>query len=70
MYWLKIALTHNPTSMVIHNLNIIGITAFPCKTYPPLLVNANAVLSRAIPTKLLELITRRNFQGFKLSCRR
>jgi hypothetical protein len=42
--------------MIIGYLNIIGIRLLPSKTYPPLIVNSDAMLPLAIARELLQSI--------------
>jgi hypothetical protein len=46
--------------MVIGYFNIAGVSVFPAKTYPPLIVDPDAVLSPAIALQDLKPIARRN----------
>jgi hypothetical protein len=48
------------TSVVIDNLNLVGISCSPAKTDPPLIIDANTVLAGAIASELLKAIARRN----------
>jgi hypothetical protein len=51
--------------MIINYLNLIGIPLMPTKTYSPLIVNPDAVLSFAIAGKFLKTITWRDLQIVK-----
>jgi len=42
--------------MIVHDLDVVGLTVFPPEADPPLVVDANAVLTRAISVKLLQTI--------------
>jgi len=50
--------------MVIHDLNIMGVTATPTKTNTPLVVDANTMLPFAFAFKCLKSIIGRHLQGF------
>ena len=56
MYGLKIALTHKPISMIIHNLDVISIAVAPDETYSPLVVDANADWSARCPLSFSSLL--------------
>jgi len=45
-------------SVIVDNLDIVRVPVFPAETDPPLVVDANAVLSCAIAPKLLQAIAR------------
>lgn len=51
--------------MVIHDLDLIGVAAFPAKANPPLVIDSYAVLSRTIAFERLQPIARRNTQGIE-----
>jgi len=51
--------------MVVGHLNVIGIPLMPSKTYPPLIVNTDAVLSAAITRELLQTVAGRYSQVFQ-----
>ena len=42
--------------MVIHNLNVVGISTTPYKADAPLIVDANAVLSLTIPYEYFKTV--------------
>jgi len=42
--------------VVVDDFDILCVTFLPAEAYPPLIVDANAVLSRPIPRQLLEAI--------------
>jgi hypothetical protein len=44
--------------MVIHNLNVVSVPLAPPKTYPPLIVDANTVLTFAVSRQLSKSIAR------------
>ena len=48
--------------MVVHDFNIVGVCANPPKADAPLLVHANAPLSRAIAAELFQPVSRRRAQ--------
>lgn len=48
--------------MVIHDLNVVGISVAPDKTDAPLIVDADAVLSLSVSVKSFETIARRGCQ--------
>jgi hypothetical protein len=48
--------------MVIDNLYIVGIAAFPNETDSPLIINPNAPLAVSVTGKFFETIGRRNAQ--------
>lgn len=45
--------------MVVNDLNVVGIAILPAKADAPLIIDANTVLSGAIPVELFEPIARR-----------
>jgi hypothetical protein len=49
--------SHSFSSVVIHNLHIECITIKPKKTEPPLIVDANAVLTLSTTSQRLEMIS-------------
>lgn len=51
--------------MVIDDLNVIGIAAFPDEADAPLLVDPDAVLSFAVMMQRLQVVGRRDAQGLK-----
>jgi hypothetical protein len=51
--------------MIVGYLNIIGIRLMPSKTYPPLIVNSDAVLPLPIASELLQSIAWRHPQVFQ-----
>jgi hypothetical protein len=51
--------------MVINDLNVIHIAAFPGKANAPLLVDPYAVLSLPVKMQCLQMVGRRDPQGFK-----
>lgn len=55
--------------MVIDNLHAVCIPTFPAKTDSPLVVDANAVLSRSFSCQLLEPVCGRHAQVVERSCR-
>jgi len=52
--------------MIINNFDIIRITRLPPKTYPPLIIDADAVLTHPVPFKRLQLVSRRLHQILKM----
>ena len=46
--------------MVVDNLNVHGIAINPLETDSPLIIDANAILSRPVAPKLLQMIGRRH----------
>lgn len=48
--------------MVVNDLDILGAIRSPCKTYAPLVIDANAVLTLAFATQRLQTIARRRAQ--------
>lgn len=48
--------------MIVDNLHVVGISAVPAKTGSPLVVDANAVLSRSVIRQLLETVAGRRAQ--------
>ena len=42
--------------MIIDNFHVFGISANPTKTYAPLVINADAVLTLAVASELLESV--------------
>jgi hypothetical protein len=54
--------------MVIDNFNIKNITVQPAKTNTPLIVDANAVLSRSVTRQGFKSIARRTTQKRKSRC--
>ncbi len=51
--------------MIIRYLHDVRVSLAPSETYPPLIVNANAILSRTPSRQLFEPIARRNTQVFQ-----
>jgi len=43
--------------MVVYNLNVVNVTLAPCEADAPLVVDPDAVLSRAAPLKRFEPIS-------------
>jgi hypothetical protein len=52
--------------MIVGYLNIEGIPLMPSKTYPPLIVNSDAVLPLPIASQLLQTVTWRHTQVFQV----
>src|SRR3989338_10638800 len=52
--------------VIINDLYLIRIAAFPSETNAPLIIDANAVLPRAPPGKFLQTIARRHTKIRKL----
>ncbi len=48
--------------MVIRDLNVERITAFPLKANPPLIIDSNVILSFAVAAEFFESICRRYSQ--------
>jgi hypothetical protein len=48
--------------IVVDNFNVISCTLTPCKANPPLIIDADAVLSLPVAAQLLQPITRRLLQ--------
>jgi hypothetical protein len=44
--------------MIIHDLDLMGISVYPLEAEPPLVVNTNAVLSCSVTFWLLQSVTR------------
>ena len=60
MHRRHLLFTHNTLfSMIIHNLHVVGVVVDPLETYPPLIIDADAVLSLAIAAQLFEPVGRR-----------
>jgi hypothetical protein len=53
---------HHCASMVINNLDFIGVTGLPAKTDTPLIIDPNTVLAFSFSAKLLQSIAGRNAQ--------
>jgi len=53
---------HRHTSMVINNLDLIGITVSPDEANSPLVIDANAVLALAVASQCLKPVPRRDLQ--------
>ena len=45
--------------MIVHDLNILGSAIVPAETDPPLIIDPDAVLPRAIAREPFEAVTRR-----------
>lgn len=56
-------------SVVINDFDLVCAIHLQHKTNPPFLVNADAVLSPPIPLELFKVISWRDIQRFKKSCR-
>jgi hypothetical protein len=54
--------------VVIHDLYLVGISFSPLEANPPLIVDADAILTLAIPRELFEVVARRDTQVFQLFC--
>jgi len=54
--------------MIVHNLYIVGVTRPPAKTNPPLLVDADAMLSLPVSTQGFKTVAWRNTQFIQISC--
>lgn len=52
--------------MIINNFDIICITGLPPETYPPLIIDADAVPTHPVPFKRLQLVSRRLRQILKM----
>jgi hypothetical protein len=52
--------------VIIYDFHIVTITVLPSKTNPPLLVDANAILTYAITAQFLQSVSRQDFQIVKL----
>jgi hypothetical protein len=48
--------------MIVDDLNVRGFTIAPNKTYPPLIVDANAALTLAVAAQRLQTVARRHTQ--------
>lgn len=46
--------------MIVNDLDVVGVCAFPPKTHAPLVVDSNAVLPLAIAAELLQAIPGRH----------
>jgi hypothetical protein len=55
-------------SVVINNFDLVGVSIAPHETDPPLIVDANAVLSLSISIQRLQTVTRRSSQISQLGC--
>ena len=51
--------------MVVHNLNVFRACIGPAEANAPLIIDADAVLSAAVPFQRFKMITRRNPEVFK-----
>jgi hypothetical protein len=49
--------------MVIHDLDVIGVTLQPDKTHAPLIINANAVLAFAVALQRFQSVPRQRPKG-------
>jgi len=59
--WQRFCLTSRPRkSVIVHNFYIKRVSFMPPKANPVLIVDANAVLSRAIASERLQIVSRRN----------
>jgi hypothetical protein len=54
---LSFAVIDSP-SVVVNDLDVEGVTRAPTEAHSPLIVDANAVLSRSVATELLEAVAR------------
>jgi len=55
--------------MIVHNLNIIGLSIMPPETDAPPIVDANAMLTNAVTLQSLEVISSDSRQVAKISRR-
>ena len=69
MDWREFAFAHRFRSVIVGEFNVECVTISPPETEAPLPVDADAVLSRAIASQLLQSIPRRNPQLSQLSNR-
>jgi hypothetical protein len=51
-----------PPSVIIRNLDVVGVSVAPHKTDAPLVVDAYTVLPRTVTFQLMKSVTRRHFQ--------
>jgi hypothetical protein len=66
MNWRHLALSHfGFLSVVIRHLYIVSIASSPAKTYPPLVIDAYAVLAMSSAGEFLQAIPWRNAQIVK-----
>src|SRR2546430_5958004 len=56
------AVISTASSMVVNDLDLMGITLLPSEADAPLIVDPNTVLPSALPSKLLEPVPRRDTQ--------
>jgi len=54
-------------SVVIHNFNVMRVPVAPHKTHPPLVVDANAVLSKPVTGQCFQPVARRHPQKIQRS---
>ena len=52
--------------MIIHYLNIICITAFETEAYPPLIIDADAVLPGSVTRQFLQMIAGRDAESIHI----
>jgi hypothetical protein len=52
--------------VIINDLDLESVASFPSKTDPPLVIDANTVLARAIAFELLQAIAGRDAEVFEL----
>src|SRR5208282_1991534 len=62
MHWFHCFCRHEPLLVIVYDLNSVGISLFPLKTYPPLIVDPDAVLALSCACELLQLVPRRYSQ--------
>jgi len=60
--WSWLPSWHGFTSMIVNNLDLIGVAGVPAKTNSPLIIDPNTVLAPAISVELLKAIAGRNPQ--------
>jgi hypothetical protein len=59
MNWCDFALCH-AASVIVDDLDVVGVAVLPAEADSPLVIDANAVLSGAVPLELFQAIARWN----------
>ena len=67
MHWFDF-LCHRILLVIIHDLNLIGVTLQPDKTNAPLLINTNAVLPFPIALQCFQSVPRQCRQRSDIRC--
>jgi hypothetical protein len=62
MDWGWLTSWHECASMIVNNLDLVGVAGLPAKTNTPLIVDPNTVLALSISAEFFQTISRRDTQ--------